>query len=118
MHALQRSLLKTIMMTSDEYLSSGLPKPVTEMTLEQDLEMRKFYDAISQDEVAKDDLLTVIMALKHQNFILSNSMMNLVKKWPTISTSKTAPNTEAMKKDQPTTKEVKPRFGTLFGITI
>ena len=84
------------------------------MTLEQDLEMRKFYDAISQDDVDKDDVLTVVMALKHQNFILSNSMMNLVKKWPTLSTSSTAPTT----KDQTTTKEVKPRFGTLFGITI
>ena len=86
------------------------------MTLEQDLELRKFYDAISQDEVGKDDLLTVIMALKHQNFILSNSMMNLVKKWPTTSTSATAQT--VTKKDQTTTKEVKPRFGTLFGITI
>ena len=103
-------------MTSDEYLSSGLPKPITEMTLEQDLELRKFYDAISQNAVGKADLLTVIMALKHQNFILSNSMMNLVKKWPTISTS-TTPQT-VTKKDQTTTKEVKPRFGTLFGITI
>ena len=87
------------------------------MTLEQDLELRKFYDAISQDEVAKDDLMTVIMALKHQNFILSNSMMNLVKKWPTTSTLAT-PQTELTTKDQTTTKEVKPRFGTLFGITI
>jgi len=87
------------------------------MTLEQDLELRKFYDAISQNEVDKDDLLTVIMALKHQNFILSNSMMNLVKKWPTISTSAT-PQTTPTTKDQTTTKEVKPRFGTLFGITI
>ena len=114
MPVLQRSSLKITMMTSDEYLSSGLPRPITEMTLEQDLEMRKFYDAISQDEVDKDDVLTVVMALKHQNFILSNSMMNLVKKWPTLSTSSTAPTT----KDQTTTKEVKPRFGTLFGITI
>ena len=87
------------------------------MTLEQDLELRKFYDAISQNEVGKDDLLTVIMALKHQNFILSNSMLNLVKKWPTTSTSAT-PQTTPTTKDQPTTKEVKPRFGTLFGITI
>ena len=69
------------------------------MTLEQDLELRKFYDAISQDEVARDDLMTVIMALKHQNYILSNSMMNLVKKWPTISTSAT-PQTVQTTKDQ------------------
>ena len=87
------------------------------MTLEQDLEMRKFYDAISQDDVDKNDILTVVMALKHQNFILSNSMMNLVKKWPTTSTSAT-PQTEPTTKDRTTTKEVKPRFGTLFGITI
>ena len=98
-----------IMTSSEEYLSSGLPKPVTTVTLEQDLEMRKFYDAISKDETEKDDLVTVIMALKHQNFVLSNSMMNLVKKWPTINQTPT---------DHPTTKEVKPKFGTLFGITI
>ena len=89
------------------------------MTLEQDLELRTFFDAISTKEVDRDDLLTVIMALKHQNFILSNSMMNLVKKWPSPTRSKQGtPSASATTPDQPTTKEVKPRFGTLFGITI
>ena len=109
MHASQRSLLKITMMTQDEYLSSGVPKPITTLTLEQDLQMRVLFDAISQNEPDRDDLNTLIMSLQHQNYVLSNSMMNLVKKWPT---------TNPTPKDQTITKEVKPRFGTLFGITI
>ena len=97
------------MMTSDEYLSSGVPKPITTITMEQDLQMRVLFDAITQNDPTRDDLNTLIMSLQHQNYVLSNSMMNLVKKWPT-----TNPTPE----DQTTTKEVKPRFGTLFGITI
>jgi len=79
--------------------------------------MRLVYDAISKPSTTKEDVNTLLMTLQHQNFILSNSLMNLVKKWPTTSTSatrQTAPTTPG----QPTTKEVKPRFGTLFGITI
>ena len=102
------------MTTSDEYLSSGVPKPITTLTLEQDLQMRVLFDAITQNDPTRDDLNTLIMSLQHQNYVLSNSMMNLVKKWPTLQT----PSTLATPKDQTTTKEVKPRFGTLFGITI
>ena len=102
------------MMTSDEYLSCGVPKPITTITMEQDLQMRVLFDAITKNETDKDDLNTLIMSLQHQNYVLSNSMMNLVKKWPTLQT----PSTSATPKDQTTTKEVKPRFGTLFGITI
>ena len=80
--------------------------------------MRVLFDAITNNETDKDDLNTLIMSLQHQNYVLSNSMMNLVKKWPTISTSATPTQTVQTTKDQTTTKEVKPRFGTLFGITI
>ena len=99
------------MITSDEYRSSGVPRPITELTTEQDLQMRLMYDAVSKPSTQREDVTTILMALQHQNFILSNSLMNLVKKWP-------SPTRSQMTKDLPTTKEVKPRFGTLFGITI
>ena len=75
--------------------------------------MRQTYDALTNPDTDKEDIITVFMALQEQNFILGNSLTNLVKKWPTTSTSLT-PAT----KDHPTTKEGKPKFGTLFGITI
>ena len=67
------------------------------------------YDNISKPEVDKTDIVTVFMALQEQNFILGNSLTNLVKKWPDI---------DQILKDQTTTEEEKPKFGTLFGITI
>ena len=30
----------------------------------------------------KEDIITVFMALQKQNFVLSNTVSNLVKKWP------------------------------------
>ena len=32
--------------------------------------------------VSKEDIITVFLALQKQNFILSNSLMNLVESWP------------------------------------
>ncbi len=82
--------------------------------MEQDLRMRQTHDALKSPATNKEDIITVFMALQEQNFILGNSLTNLVKKWPTPQT----PSASATQKDPPTTKEVKPRFGTLFGITI
>ena len=82
--------------------------------MEQDFRMRQTYDALTKPDTDKEDIITVFMALQEQNFILGNSLTNLVKKWPDTSASTTTPAT----KDQTTTKEVKPKFGTLFGITI
>tara|TARA_R100000008_G_C3435657_1_gene91854 strand:+ start:213 stop:413 length:201 start_codon:yes stop_codon:yes gene_type:complete len=31
-----------------------------------------------------EDVITLVMALQHQNFVLGNSLTNLVQKWPTI----------------------------------
>ena len=82
--------------------------------MEQDLRMRQTHDALKSPETNKEDIITVFMALQEQNFILGNSLTNLVKKWPDTSALTTTPAT----KDQTTTKEGKPKFGTLFGITI
>ncbi len=35
----------------------------------------------------KDDVITLLMALQHQNFVLGNSLTNLVKQWPQPQTT-------------------------------
>ena len=79
------------------------------MTVEQDLKLRQISDGLSRPETTKEDIITVFLALQHQNFILSNSLMNLVKQWP-----KTPPTST----DQNTTNEDQSRPGILFGIKI
>jgi len=32
----------------------------------------------------EEDVTTLILALQHQNFVLGNSLTNLVKQWPTL----------------------------------
>tara|TARA_X000000368_G_scaffold117543_1_gene91809 strand:+ start:2011 stop:2145 length:135 start_codon:yes stop_codon:yes gene_type:complete len=34
-------------------------------------------------EADKEDVIELLMALQEQNFILSNTVINLVKQWPT-----------------------------------
>jgi hypothetical protein len=48
--------------------------------MEQDLKMRRLTDLLPEAE--KDDIITVFLALQKQNFVLSNTVSNLVKKWP------------------------------------
>jgi hypothetical protein len=48
--------------------------------MEQDLKMRRLNDLLPDAE--KEDIITVFMALQKQNFVLSNTVSNLVKKWP------------------------------------
>ena len=63
--------------------SSGLPAPITKLTYEQDLRLRLIEDRLKEGyHDHKDDIITFVMALQHQNFILSNSLTNLVEKWP------------------------------------
>jgi hypothetical protein len=33
-------------------------------------------------EADKKDIIDIMMALQHQNFVLANTVMNLVKQWP------------------------------------
>ena len=44
--------------------------------------MRLIKDQLNKDEVRKEDIITVYLALQKQNFVLSNSLMNLVDNWP------------------------------------
>jgi hypothetical protein len=65
--------------------------------------MKQIENALRDPESKKEDIITVFLALQHQNFVLSNSLSNLVKKWPTQSV-------------QPTTSEVPSNRGISFGI--
>ena len=60
----------------------GLPEPITKLTVEQDLKLRLLYDNLVKPETQKEDIITVFMALQEQAFVLSNSLTNLVTKWP------------------------------------
>ena len=85
--------------------SYGIPAPITELTVEQDLKLRTTEDGVRQNyDTEKEAIITYLLALQHQNFILGNSITNLVKKWP--PPIHTAPNT---------TNGVLPMFGILLG---
>ena len=57
------------------------PPPVTELTMEQEFKLRRMDDLLP--EADKADIITLLMALQHQNFCLCNTVSNLVKQWPT-----------------------------------
>ena len=44
--------------------------------------MRQIEDALRKEESAKEDIIIVFLALQKQNFVLSNSLTNLLKNWP------------------------------------
>ena len=79
---------------------SGPPPPITELTLEQDLKLRQLELSFERKDVKMEDIATVFLALQRQNFVLCNSITNLIDKWPTVPT---------------TTKEVPAMFGILSG---
>jgi len=49
--------------------------------MEQEFKMRRLDDLLPKAD--KEDLITVFVALQRQNFVLSNTVSNLVKQWPT-----------------------------------
>ena len=64
---------------------SGLPAPITKLTVEQDLKMRILKDKLNENyDSHKEDIITIFLALQKQNFVLSNSLTNLLEKWNTI----------------------------------
>ena len=71
-----------IMTSTKENLNFGPPPPITKLTTEQDLKMRLIADKLKKDNVRKEDIITVFLALQKQNFVLSNSLMNLIENWP------------------------------------
>jgi len=49
--------------------------------MEQQFKLRMLKDTLQ--EASKEDIITVFEALQHQNFVLCNTVANLIKKWPT-----------------------------------
>ena len=65
--------------------SYGLPAPITKLTYEQDLKMRILKDKLNENyDDHKEDIITLFLALQKQNFVLGNSLTNLLEKWNTI----------------------------------
>ena len=60
----------------------GVPAPITKLTVEQDLKLRLIKDSIENPETPREDVNTVFLALQKQNFVLANSLTNLLEKWP------------------------------------
>ena len=80
--------------------SYGLPAPITKLTYEQDLKMRILKDKLNENyDNHKEDIITLFLALQKQNFVLGNSLTNLLEKWNTI-------------------EEERSNAGILFGIKI
>ena len=51
--------------------------------MEQDLKLRVLEDKVRQNYIeGKEDIITLLMALQHQNFVMGNSIENLIKHWP------------------------------------
>ena len=92
-------LLQMIMTSKTNDQSSGLPPPITKLTVEQEFKLKQLEITLPKDEVRKEDIITVFLALQKQNYVLINSLTNLVAKWP---------------KDHHTTKGVLPMFGILL----
>ena len=70
------------MTTKKENPYSGVPKPITALTVEQDLKLRLLKDGLDNPETDIEDIKTVFFALQKQNFVLINSLNNLLAKWP------------------------------------
>jgi hypothetical protein len=55
--------------------------PVTELTMEQQFKMRQIEDALNRPDSRKEDIITVFIAMQHQNFVLSNNIKQLLMEW-------------------------------------
>tara|TARA_Y100001951_G_scaffold66909_1_gene53905 strand:- start:404 stop:625 length:222 start_codon:yes stop_codon:yes gene_type:complete len=58
----------------------GLPPPITKLTLEQEFKMKLLetrLEAIYHDQ--KKDVITLFLALQKQNFVMGNSLKNLIE---------------------------------------
>jgi len=70
--------------------------PIVELTVEQSFKMRRLEDLLP--EASKEDIITVLLALQRQNFVLGNNVTQLLKAWN-------------QRPDPLTTNEVLSKFG-------
>ena len=67
--------------------------------MEQDLQMRVLEDKLNSGDVRYEDVVTVFLAMQKQNFVMGNSIKNLIEQWPKV---------------HPTINEALPMFGILL----
>ena len=72
--------------------------------MEQDLKLRQLEIMLAKPETKKEDVITVMLALQEQAFVLGNCIKNLIEKWPKPPTTT----------DPRTTDEVPLMFGIFF----
>ena len=74
-----------IMTQKNKKLDFGLPNPITKLTYEQDLRMRILEDRLNETyDNHKKDFILLFLALQKQNFVLGNSLTNLLEQWNII----------------------------------
>lgn len=56
-----------------------IPYPDLELTMEQQFKLRQFIDAAEQ--ASRESLIKACCELQKQNFMLNNTVLNLVKNW-------------------------------------
>ncbi len=59
--------------------SSVPPFPVTDMTMEQEFKMRQLEDGL--EKASREDIITILLALQRQCFVLGNNVKNLLAQW-------------------------------------
>jgi len=67
--------------------------------MEQDLKMRQLELTLEKPDFDIEAFKTLFVALQHQNFVMANSLTNLIDKWPKV---------------HPTINEVPAMFGILY----
>jgi len=72
--------------------------------MEQDLKLRQLEILLAKPETQKEDVITILLALQEQAFVLGNCIKNLIEKWPKPPTTT----------DPRTTNEVPLMFGILL----
>jgi hypothetical protein len=53
--------------------------PITTLTLEQEFKMRQLTDGV--EKASKEDLITILLALQRQTFVLGNNLKQLLDLW-------------------------------------
>lgn len=65
-----------------------IPYPDLELTMEQQFKLRQFADAA--DQAPREFLIKACCELQKQNFMLNNTIINLVKNWDHEANTKRA----------------------------
>ena len=53
--------------------------PIMDLTMEQEFKMRQLTDGV--EKASKEDLITILLALQRQSFVLGNNLRQLLNEW-------------------------------------